>query len=116
MKKGKRTKRKYQRKATLVLLDITDINDNKKMGRAALVDISIDGAGFESHLEFKAGDNIVLRFTFPGQKIYVLEGIIRRVTDKTGITGIFAYGAQFKKMGFFDKINLRKLIFKVSKR
>ncbi|MBN2407804.1 MAG: PilZ domain-containing protein [Elusimicrobia bacterium] len=106
------TQRKHKRKATLVLLYVADSNDPGKVARAAVVDISMGGAAFESSIKFSAGDEVILRFTLPKEKIYVINGVIRRTSERTGA---LVYGVQFKEMNFFGKFRLRKLISKLDK-
>lgn len=104
-------KRKYKRAPTLVLLNVEIPGVPQKSGRAAVTNISMGGAAFESSIEFSEEDDIDLRFTLPGEKIYLLEGVIKRVHNRGGN---FECGVEFKKLSFFDRIKLLKLISIIS--
>ena len=107
MREEKPKIRKHDRKPTLVLLDVSNADAPDDTGRAAVVDISIGGCAFESNFKLSEGDRVIMRFTLPGNKLYVMEGEVKRVRFSTGA---FVYGIKFMKLGFFGKIKLRKLI------
>ena len=104
-------KRRYERTPSLVLLNI-EVLSTHKMGRAAIINISPGGAGFVSEVNCPNGEEVMMRFTFRSGKFYLLEGIISRVRD---LGGRFEYGVKFRKMGFFDRLKLLKLISIVKK-
>ena len=91
---------------------MADVNKPEKIARAAVVDISLGGAAFESTIEFAEGDQVFLRFTLPKEKIYVIKGVIRRTSSKMGAS---IYGVQFDEMGFMKKFQLKRLISKLGK-
>ncbi len=106
------TLRRYERIATLVLLNATNPNTTQAPSRAALIDISIGGAAFECSTEFFVGDSITLRVIRSGKNIYALNGVIKRIQNKVGI---FLYGVEFKDMTSSDNKKLKKLISKIGK-
>lgn len=108
----KKPRRKYKRENTLSLLSIDSLTHIEKSGRAAVVDISIGGAAFESSVEFEKGEKVVLRFTGEWDRIQIIEGIITRVENRIGV---YVHGVEFTDKGFFNNLRIKKLISKLKK-
>jgi len=109
----KKRRRKYERASTLVLLDVDAIGNQYKSGRAVVVDISVGGVAFESIAEFSLGVEVILRYIMPGENVYVLAGVVKRVEDKDGV---FVYGVEFKYMNYWGRRKLKKLIRNIGKK
>ena len=103
-------KRRHKRSSTLVLFNIESTHNPNKTGRAAVIDISLSGAAFVGNIEFSEGEEVDLRFILPGYRVYVLEGVIRRIQVRNDA---YMYGVEFKNLNFIKKIRLRKLISKI---
>lgn len=106
----KRKRRKYERTEAIVLLDLYKQNKLTPEGRGCVMDISLGGSRIESTSDFHVDEDIVLYFTLKNSDVFVIEGIVRR---KTPSTGTFSYGIQFKELGFFKRMKLRRLIPKI---
>ncbi|MGM0442295.1 MAG: PilZ domain-containing protein [Elusimicrobiota bacterium] len=105
-------KRKHNRKETLFVLNIVDLNNPHATARAAVIDISMGGAAFECvDKRFEEGDSVELRFVFSESKVYVFSGTVKRVHQRED--GTFFHGVQFRDLGLIDKIKLFILIHKI---
>jgi len=114
-KKRNRVKnyRKYERKDTLVLLNVSSMDDMDKSVRAAVINISVGGLAFESHQKFFAGERVSMRFTsLPGGRVQVIRGEVIRVSRRIGA---YVYGVRFNKTGFLQRLRLRKTIWDISR-
>ncbi|MFH1416503.1 MAG: PilZ domain-containing protein [Elusimicrobiota bacterium] len=107
------SERKHERVATLVLLNVQNMDTTQEAVRAAVVNISSGGVAFETFAEFGMGSRIMMRFILPKGDMFVFEGILRRVSR--GI-GVYSYGLEFNDMNSADRKKLKKLISKVKKR
>ncbi len=107
----KQVKRKYKRKHTVVLLDVSYEKTPDETKRAAIVDISLGGCQFETRAEFEKGNRVVLRFTVGKNKVYIIVGEIKRISAGTGT---YMYGVKFDEGGFFEKLKRKQLIKKIS--
>lgn len=96
----------------MVLLNVVDSKDNRKEARAAVVNMSPGGAAFESSIKFPRGRKVILRFTIDDKKAYVVDGVVKRVEQKTGS---YIHGVKFKNLNFIEKIKLRLFIYRISR-
>jgi hypothetical protein len=106
----KEKRRRFKRSRTLVLLNVDSTSSLHKSSRAAVIDIGVGGVAFESSTEFPVNDDVIIRFILPGHNVFVFEGVVKRVENTTGV---YVHGVEFKNINFFDKIRLKKLIFKI---
>jgi hypothetical protein len=104
---GESKVRKHKRSSVLILLDVETQNPPERKGRACLVDISVSGTAFVSNVEFSKGEIVDMRFRLENDKIYVFEGIIRRVHQRTDT---YLYGIKFRGKSLIDKLKTRKLM------
>ena len=103
--------RRHKRLDTLVLLYVSSSETADKHGRAALVNVSRGGAAVETQVKFEEKEKIVLRFTLPNKKIYIINGKICRADAKIGIN---VYGIQFETPGFIGRFKRAFLVSRLS--
>jgi len=100
-------RRKHERVKATVLLNLYRPGQYVPLARACISDISLSGSAIESTVQLEKDEGIVLVFTLPNNRQYILEGMIRWVKRSTGT---FSYGVEFTRMNFFKKLKLRYMI------
>ena len=105
--------RRHRRRQTLVLLEMESLDDTEKKARVALINISAGGAAVECPIEFNQEEEVVLKFIFPGRRVYFVEGMIRRSNRKSAG---YIYGIEFVSAGFWESIKRRRVFSKLSGR
>jgi c-di-GMP-binding flagellar brake protein YcgR len=107
-----RKKRRHERKRTLLLVTVDRADITGEFARAALIDISMCGAAFESSAAFYTGEEVIMRIVLPPETIFVLDGVIRRVEERTGAS---LYGMEYKGLRGSEKKQLKEIIEVISR-
>lgn len=102
-------RRKFVRVIVNIYLEeIFDMENYITRGKGFLKDISMLGAGIETHEHFKEGSKVLLSFTLPGNiAIRNIRGVILRVKRETER---YIIAIKFTKIGLLNKLRLKKAL------
>ncbi|MCS7184941.1 MAG: PilZ domain-containing protein [bacterium] len=98
-------RRKYVRVPINMIIEVRTSKALLNRGLARVRDISLGGMAIETELKLWKGSKVFLTISIPMQ---ILGSVVYE--KSTNLTGVNSYGIKFEKLGFFNRINLKRFI------
>ena len=100
-------RRRFLRVGVRIFIDVFIKGDLRTRGRGVISDIGIGGMALETKEDLEIDDVLILRFNLDVNTLFDLKGRIIRKEKKPAL---IKYGIKFTKIGFFEKIRLKRFV------